>query len=395
MRDALLYIGLAQSLFAAVLVYTKRHKQIADRILICWLGMIAFKFLVLIFYNEHSEYFDADFSSGYIPLTFGPFLYLYTRHLTDDEAKFRLQDILHAVPFFLMTAFYFAFFKDRLSFADYKYLKQDEYLSVRILYAAVYILSIFIYTVLTYRLLFRFKSATYNTFSFTGEKNQLRWLYFVAGLFTLTFAVYFVVGLINAVSEKQILDSGSLTDIGLTIMAFSISYFGIKQPNLFRPSDVMVLQQVQENFTQSEQLNETKESHATPEPELENKPQELTPEASRQIRKLMEYMDREKPYLNAELTIQDLSEKLNIPKTTLTSILNTHLGKNFFTFINEYRIESVKLKLLNPEYNHLTLLAIAYDSGFNSKSSFNNLFKQYTGLTPSEYKKIHGEQSKE
>jgi AraC-like DNA-binding protein len=394
MRDALLYIGLAQTLFAAVLVFTKRHKQIADKILISWLAMIAFKFLVLIFYNEHSEYFDADFSSGYIPLTFGPFLYLYTRHLTDDEAKFRVQDILHSVPFFLMTAFYFAFFKDRLSFADYKYLKHDEYLSVRILYATVYIISIFIYTILTYRLLFRFKLATYNNFSFTGEKNQLRWLYFVAGLFTLTFAVYFVVGLINAISEKQILDSGLLTDIGLTIMAFSISYFGIKQPNLFRPSDVMVMQQVDDTSADIHSEKKIQVETVKNTPSIEQKTQNITPEAAGQIRKLLEYMEREKPYLNAELTIQDLSEKLNIPKTALTSILNTNLDKNFFTFINEYRIESVKKKLLNPEYNHLTLLAIAYDSGFNSKSSFNNLFKQYTGYTPSEYKKLHSEQSK-
>jgi AraC-like DNA-binding protein len=98
-------------------------------------------------------------------------------------------------------------------------------------------------------------------------------------------------------------------------------------------------------------------------------------------------MQDEKPYLNAELTIQDLSSALNISKHHLTQVLNHSIGKNFFNFINEYRIEAVKKKIEDKKFAHLTLLAIAYDCGFNSKSSFNNIFKQYTGLTPSEYKK--------
>ena len=63
------------------------------------------------------------------------------------------------------------------------------------------------------------------------------------------------------------------------------------------------------------------------------------------------------------------------------------MGKNFYTLVNDYRIEEVKRRLEDPRYRNLTILAIAYDSGFNAKSSFNTIFKEQTGMTPSEYQK--------
>ena len=66
-------------------------------------------------------------------------------------------------------------------------------------------------------------------------------------------------------------------------------------------------------------------------------------------------------------------------------MINEHMGKNFYTLVNDYRIEEVKRRLQDPEYSNLTILAIAYDSGFNSKSSFNTIFKEKTGMPPSEY----------
>jgi AraC-like DNA-binding protein len=83
----------------------------------------------------------------------------------------------------------------------------------------------------------------------------------------------------------------------------------------------------------------------------------------------------------------DVAEKLNVSTNNLSQIINEKLGKNFYDFVNEYRVETAKELLLNPKKQHLTLLAIAFDSGFNSKSSFNNVFKKQTSLTPSEFKK--------
>lgn len=99
------------------------------------------------------------------------------------------------------------------------------------------------------------------------------------------------------------------------------------------------------------------------------------------------HMEEEKPYLNGDLTISDLSRRTGIPRHYITEILNEKHGRNFFSFVNEYRIREVMTRIKDPKYNHYTLLAIAFDSGFNSKSTFNTFFKAYTGKTPSAYRK--------
>lgn len=393
MKEAVLYIGLSQGLFAAFVLLTKKHKQTADRLLVAWLMLICFKFLILLLYDEYGEFFDVQFSTGFIPLSFGPFLYLYTKHITDEDARFGMRDLLHAAPFFIMTGFYFAFFQDRVDFSDYKYLVKDEYLGVRILYAGVYFASIFTYTALTYRLLYRYRKSMVNKFSFETEKNQLKWLYFTAGLITATFSFYFSVGLVNAINGRPIVDSEFMANIGLTVMTFSVSYFGIKQQALFRNREIYLRSEAVSG-SGKEPNTEKEAGHSAPYAQIKGEEKEKykrsglkEEDAEVYLQRLLAFMEREKPYLDAELTIYDLSAKINISKHHLTQILNNHLGKNFFTFINEYRIDEVKRKLADPAFDHLTILGIAFDCGFNSKSSFNNIFKQYTGFTPSEYKK--------
>lgn len=97
-------------------------------------------------------------------------------------------------------------------------------------------------------------------------------------------------------------------------------------------------------------------------------------------------MDDEKPYLNGDLTISDLARRTGIPRHYITEVLNEKHGRNFFTFVNEYRVREVISRINDPKYQHYTILAIAFDSGFNSKSTFNTFFKAYTGKTPSDFR---------
>ncbi len=97
------------------------------------------------------------------------------------------------------------------------------------------------------------------------------------------------------------------------------------------------------------------------------------------------YMETERPYLDTELSLQKLSNNLNKPKYLISQILNVALGKSFYEFVNEYRYREVKDRLKNPKYSNLTILAIAFDSGFNNKNTFNKVFKKQTGITPSQF----------
>ena len=112
-------------------------------------------------------------------------------------------------------------------------------------------------------------------------------------------------------------------------------------------------------------------------------------DAKKHLQQLFKYMDQEKPYLDVDLTIHDVSKALEIPRHYLTQVINGLLGKNFYTFINEYRIKEVKKLLVNDEYSKYTLTSIAYEAGFSSKSSFNSIFKNSTGMTPSQFKESH------
>ena len=99
-------------------------------------------------------------------------------------------------------------------------------------------------------------------------------------------------------------------------------------------------------------------------------------------RKVLAYFEKEKSYLNPELTLSELAIKLNTNTSVLSAVINTGFGKNFNDFVNEYRVEEFKRKAAAPDSKHLTLLAIAFDCGFNSKATFNRAFKKVTDLSP-------------
>jgi AraC-like DNA-binding protein len=104
---------------------------------------------------------------------------------------------------------------------------------------------------------------------------------------------------------------------------------------------------------------------------------------------VVEAVVNQKMYLNPDLTISMLVEQTGVSRHRLSQVINQKLGKNFNDFVNEYRVEEAKKLLVSPESHYLTNLAIAFEVGFNSKSTFYTVFKKNTGLTPSEFTKIY------
>ncbi len=109
--------------------------------------------------------------------------------------------------------------------------------------------------------------------------------------------------------------------------------------------------------------------------------------ADRYVRRLLETMEKEKLYLDSDLTLQKLARRLSIHPHHLSQIINERLNQNYFDFINSYRIEEAKKRLIDPSEKHFSILAIAGEVGFNSKSAFNSVFKKYVNMTPSEWRK--------
>ena len=120
-----------------------------------------------------------------------------------------------------------------------------------------------------------------------------------------------------------------------------------------------------------------------------NKKDLLTSEQkNRYVKELVHIIDNETPYLNPDLNLKSLAIHLNLHPNQLSWLINHEFGKNFNEFINHYRVEAFKQISKDPKNSHITLIGLAYDSGFNSKTVFNTFFKKETGMTPMQYMKL-------
>lgn len=174
-------------------------------------------------------------------------------------------------------------------------------------------------------------------------------------------------------------------------MSAYFAYRGMWQVQLLIPEFLLEKeQQVTTSIAKkAEQVNEKPVSETKGETSASSVSYALTGFSEQEIEglktRLYEVLDTEQPYLNDSLTLADLAALIPISDKKLSELLNKHVCINFYDLINNYRVETVKQKMASPEARQFTLLAIAFDSGFKSKTSFNRVFKQKTGVSPSQY----------
>jgi AraC-like DNA-binding protein len=178
--------------------------------------------------------------------------------------------------------------------------------------------------------------------------------------------------------DEFIGDSVIIVLLLLLVLFCWIIYKGLNSPELFdhKPASLNLV---------SEMVNEveTKNDHYSSALD-----QRLVMEISaEQVDRLTQFMKEEKPYLEPTLSLQELAFRLNVPPRELSILINHHLSKHFFDFVNDFRIDHAKDILSDPNKQDLTILEILYEVGFNSKSSFNSAFKKVTGFTPTQFRK--------
>jgi AraC-like DNA-binding protein len=165
------------------------------------------------------------------------------------------------------------------------------------------------------------------------------------------------------------------------IFVYTIGFMGLRQPEIF------TLGRTAES---TELIKETvpvaSESSEENVDERYSKSGFSLSEASELKVRLLNLMTSERPYRNSKLTLPDLAAMLETTTHHLSQTLNSQIEANFYDFVNSYRVDEVKSRLADPSSRHLTILSIGLDAGFNSKSSFNSVFKKQTGMSPSEYR---------
>jgi AraC-like DNA-binding protein len=151
---------------------------------------------------------------------------------------------------------------------------------------------------------------------------------------------------------------------------YIVGYFGYNQPVIFQESMIDI---------KTAFIKEEKKKYASS--ALKEK------EITEYLKKIQALMMNEKLYLKNDLKIGDVAEKINLPVYYVSQVINEKLSKNFYDFVNEYRVDEVKKRFADTKYDYLTILAIGFDSGFNSKTAFYSAFKRNTGMIPSAFKK--------
>lgn len=356
------HIGIAQSIFSAFLLFTKRNNTLPDRILAYWMIFIGLELLHMLFEIMGSSLHLYTSNFGFYSLTFGPFLYLYVSKLTQENARFKPWDLIHFAPYLVFSLVHLIFFTNRALLLGELELDQGWFLLV-ILRVVTLFVSLTVYSFLALRQIGMHRKSIKDNYSFESSRITLKWLTHIIVIFMVTYVLLIINNLSGNIAQLFFHTSHLIPAIGLTFFCFSLSYYGFNQPVLFQKSVV---------------IGEGMEADG----------QGLTPaQRKNYLKQLDKYLKAEKPYLNSELTIGELADQIKIPRSYLTEVLKCELNKNFFTLIQDYRIEEVKQKLLDQELSHEPVLQVALSCGFNSKSSFNALFKQYTGTTPSQFRK--------
>ena len=104
------------------------------------------------------------------------------------------------------------------------------------------------------------------------------------------------------------------------------------------------------------------------------------------VSQIIHIMEKDKLYQETELTLKDLADKLKVPSYQVSQAINEGMNKNFYDLINNYRVEEAKRLLLDERNMNYTILSVGFEAGFNSKTTFNTVFKKFTGLTPTQYR---------
>ena len=195
------------------------------------------------------------------------------------------------------------------------------------------------------------------------ENVSLDWVRFFMGIF-LGITVFFLLVLIGQLHHQSISGLSRIIAVLFSLSIFALGYKGILQRDVFSMADVLPEPSSQ---TASVPANPVRKS----DPAL--------------VDQLLRYMADEKPYLDPELTLSELAKRVHLSRSVLSQLINEEIGDNFYNFVNRYRIEQVKQFMNDPAMKHYNLLGLALEAGFKSKSTFNLIFKRFTGLTPSDY----------
>lgn len=365
--ESLSFSGITVALMCIALLLSKKKSISADFYLIIWLLVCSVNLVYYLFPSLFSEVFQ-PFGFALPVLSMG-MLYLYVISITFN-IKFSSGYLIRHSAFFIVYSLLFIAISELYSRIGFRnsipyFIEEKRNGLLDLMTIPMAVVPVF-YIVLCFLALKKYQKKLPEYYS-ALEKINLNWLkYIIVSLIVLFIGVFCMIALgtrADVIPFDKIFQAVALVQSGYL---FCIVFFSLRQSLVInQPVSLdppMEKEKTEKNLAQ----NDTRS-------------QEISYQ-------LLKFMEDNRPYLEEDLSLQKLSLMMNISTHHLSQSINQNLNTNFYKFVNAYRVEEVKKKLKNPEFEKYSILGIAFESGFNSKSTFNKIFKEETGMTPSEFK---------
>ena len=352
----LLGIIISSSFFATALLWISPQNKQSNRFLALLIFTISlwlidhFLRIAGIYGQNANLYFLPIFYS----FAFGPLIYFYVKSLVNQPLHLRKKDFLHFIPVLFQAGLYIFLTTQNYDFKNWYWSNIHEPFTYKVEFDGTFI-SMLIYLGLSIRLLRNYQFYLVNNFS-EISKMRLNWLKTILIILVILCLQWLIEIILRDFFNLYFNYNYSIQILG--IMALVLAVGGIRQANL---SEV----HFEEEITQKV-------------------PVQVDTQILEQIKLGMEV---QKLYLNPTLTLSEFARFLKLNPKVVSQQINTGLNKSFNDFVNEYRVDEVKLRLNSSDLERLTILGIAYESGFNSKTTFNRIFKEFTGVAPRDFAK--------
>lgn len=363
-------LGTVNAVFFSILIFKKSQRSLADLMLGIWLLVLALQLLIPFIYliDESKMYKLAGYES--LILSYHAiFLYNYIILITGEKVSMR-RILKNFLPAFIVTIYFITVLLTLNHDERTQLFEAKLDMPLKIWGAFLGVLSCLeVYLGLSFIKLRQHKKKVLQLYSYR-DNIDLYWLWKLLITFSIIYAFVMTLAVVFYFIGTPLYFSDFVFYGLMVVFIFFLGYWGWQQGTIFSHENGETELEVKEHGP------------------IQNKPETTPPPIKSEEGKMLEQtMEQRQLFLNQNLSLNDLTNELNLPAHQLSKIIHHDFGMNFFEFVNRYRVNYFK-KIVNlPQYQHYTILAIAFECGFNSKASFNRIFKEYTGLTPGEFRK--------
>jgi len=368
--------GALQGLFLTGALLAHRSNRTANRLLGAL--MVAFTIFLAsgVYYGSglfrlYPYFFGVSYQ---MPWVFGPLVYLYARAASDRAWRFERRHLVHFVPAIVSTILAVPYYlmSGAEKIALYDRLQRGELSALIAVMDPLKFVSGITYSAVTLLYLRRHRRRIRNSYSNT-ERVNLTWLLWLSGAAAAIWVLATSLKL-GAVGPRVRDDHISLA---IAFVIYGIGYRGLRQTEVFSYESVEKIPSAQAVSPVEIEPMERRQERSW----LSAR------EAQRLERDLFALMDTEHPWKDPDLTLAELAARLESTPHKVSELLNARVGQTFYDFVNGYRVQEVQRRIASGENRTRTMLTLALDAGFASKSTFNQAFKNRTGQTPSAYRK--------